>query len=200
MQQRQLFAIVLAAGGATRFGSAKQIADFNGQPLASHAVRAAEDACGGNTVVVVGDEWPSVHNAVAPLAGFLVRNDNVRSGMASSIVAGLSAVADVADAILLTLVDQPLVDARYLRKLIATWDQSEDRIVCSRYQSVLGPPTLFPARYFAELLDLGGDRGARALLERHADRLIVIPSAAAGIDIDTHEDLVAAQRRLSSDC
>jgi CTP:molybdopterin cytidylyltransferase MocA len=199
MVQRRLFAIVLAAGSASRFGAAKQLAEFAGLPLAGHAVRAAENVCGANTVVVMGDEWRSVHRAVAPLRGFFVVNDTVHAGMAGSIVAGLRAVANAADAILLTLGDQPLVDARCLRGLIDAWDRSDDRIVCSCHENVLGPPAIFPTRYFAELDALDGDRGARILLDKYADRLVAVPSEFSAVDIDTQEDLLAAQRLISPD-
>ena len=60
MNRHGLFAIVLAAGSSSRFGSCKQLAEYRGQPLVRYAVRAAESVCGSNTVLVAGDDWQAV--------------------------------------------------------------------------------------------------------------------------------------------
>jgi CTP:molybdopterin cytidylyltransferase MocA len=52
-----------------------------------------------------------------------------------------------------------------------------------------GPPCLFPSDCFAELVALGGERGARSVLQRHLDRLIQLPLPEAAYDVDTREDL-----------
>lgn len=193
MSGRRLFTIVLAAGRSRRFGSCKQLAEYRNQPLVRHAVRAAERMCGPDTVLVAGNDWQAVHSACAPLAGFLVRNDNPQSGMAGSIVAGVRAVADSADAVLLMLADQPLVDSECLGMLIEAWRPTPGQIACTTHAGVLGPPSIFPARCFPDLLALRGDRGARRLLEREPARVIQVPAAQAAVDIDTPEDLARAR-------
>src|SRR4051794_23099372 len=45
--------LVLAAGGSTRFGSPKQLAEFEGRPLVLHAVEAQREAAGIDRVAVV---------------------------------------------------------------------------------------------------------------------------------------------------
>ena len=187
MYRRSIFAIVLAAGRSRRFGRCKQLAEYREQALVWHAVRAAERVCGSNTVLVTGDDWQAVHEACAPLAGYLVRNDHPESGMAASVVAGVRAVADSADAVLLMLADQPLVDGRCLQTLLDAWQPGH--IACTTHAGIPGPPTVFPARCFPDLLALRGDRGARSVLEREMERVIQVPSAAAAVDIDTPEDL-----------
>lgn len=192
MHGHGLFAIVLAAGSSRRFGSCKQLAEYRGQALVRYAVRAAESVCGSNTVLVAGDDWRAVHAACAPLSGFLLRNDRPRSGMAGSIVAGVTAVAESADAVLIMLADQPLVDNRCLKQVINAWQQEDDRIVCTAHAGIPGPPSIFPASCFPELQALSGDRGARSVLERHAERVLRVPSAAASVDIDTPQDMARA--------
>ena len=196
MTQLPLFAIVLAAGEARRFGSGKQLARLDGEPLVRRAVRAAEAVCGANTVTVVGRQWQPVLAAANPLAGFAVLNDDPAAGMASSLIAGLAAVDTVASAVLLLLADQPLVGEAHLEALIAAWQQSPASIVCSSHAGVLSPPVVFPADCFSELAALSGDRGARSLLSRHSDRVIDIPDDGVAVDVDTLEDLAVAERLL----
>lgn len=189
MDSDRLYVIALAAGEASRFGSTKQLAEYAGEPLIRRAVRLAETACAERTVLVTGNDWKNVHDACAPLRGFLVRNEAYERGMGSSISCGVKAVADVADAVLLLLADQPLIDAEYIQEMIIAWNGSTDAIVCSEFSSTIGPPVIFPARYFNELMGLEGDRGARALLEAHMNHVIRIPCDAAATDIDTVGDL-----------
>ncbi len=189
MNSQHLFAVVLAAGSAKRFGSSKQLAPFAGEPMVRRAVRCAERICGARTLIVLGKDWRRVHEACAPLRGFLIRNEAHETGMAGSIAAGVRATAGAADAVLLMLCDQPLVTEDNLRDLVNAWGQSKTTIACSVHDGVAGPPAVFPARYFAELMALEGDRGARGLLDKYAAHVNKVPCAAA--DIDTPEDLHA---------
>ena len=195
MNSQHLFAVVLAAGSASRFGSSKQLALFAGEPMVRRAVRCAERVCGARTLVVLGKDWQRVHEACAPLRGFLIRNDTHETGMASSIAAGVRAAAGAADAVLLLLCDQPLVTEDSLHELVHAWDQSRTTIACSAHDDVVGPPAVFPAKYFAELMALEGDRGARGLLDKHAAHVKKIPCATAAADIDTPDDLRALDGR-----
>ena len=53
----------------------------------------------------------------------------------------------------------------------------------------LGNPVLFAASVFPEMLALGGDRGARALIERDPSRLAIVDiGSPMPQDIDTPED------------
>jgi molybdenum cofactor cytidylyltransferase len=193
VNSKPLFAIVLAAGTASRFGAIKQLADYQGLPLVCHASRLAEHVCPERSVLVTGSHWREVHAACAPLQGFWVNNDGFENGIGSSIASGVRAVAGSAGAVLLMLADQPLIDAQYLRQMIETWNGSEITIVCSEFSATVGPPVIFPARYYVELLLLQGDNGARALLADHAEHVIGLPCEAAARDIDVPADLVDLQ-------
>lgn len=196
LSQLPLFAVVLAAGAARRFGSSKQLATLNGQSLVQRTLNTVEAVFAENVVLVVGDTWQAVHRECSPLAGYLVRNDDPSSGMASSLAAGTRAVDGAASGLMLLLADQPLIDRAHLERLIAAWDRSAERIVCSQHDAINGPPAIFPRKYFAELKGLEGDRGARALLDRYTDDVVALPCPAA-IDIDTPDDLRRAERALN---
>ena len=189
MSGNAIFAIVLAAGASSRFGRTKQLEHFEGVPLAAGAVRKAESVCGARTVLVVGKDWREVAAACEPLAGFFVINEAYGQGMASSIACGVRAVADGADAILLTMADLPLVSEEHLSKLAETWRNSPRSIVASAFEDTLGPPVVFPRSDFDALLELEGDHGARQVLEANGDRVLTISCQEAAFDIDRPEDL-----------
>ncbi|MFL6115103.1 MAG: NTP transferase domain-containing protein [Catenulispora sp.] len=180
--------IVLAAGAGTRFGGGKAVARFRGERLVDRAV--ATLAAGGcdQVLVVVGalDVGPVRH-------AILVLNPDWRSGMGSSLRAGLLAAAN-ADAVVVTLVDQPLIDAAAVRSLVAAWHDGAP-IAIATYAGRRGHPVLFGREAVAALLPtLTDDVGARDFLAARTD---VVAVDCTGIgrpdDVDTVQDL----RRLS---
>ncbi len=194
MRDPALFAIVLAAGAARRFGDVKQLALYRGTALVVHAVRAAEAACGTRTLLVTGHAGEAVRAACAPLAGFFVHNEAHAEGMGGSIACGTAAVAGAADGVLLMLADQPLVGREHLRRLAAYWRAAPGRAVGSRYAGVAGVPAIFPASDFAALRALRGDVGARAVLAAHGATLATVDCPAAATDVDRPADLAALTR------
>ena len=193
MPEHSIFAIILAAGESTRFGSTKQLARWDDETLVGRAVRLARAVCGDCSVLVVGSDWKRVSAACEPRPGFLVRNDDYQSGMASSIACGVRSVAHTADAVVLLMADQPLITAEHLKSLIGEWHKAPNDIVISEYAGVQGPPVIFPAHCFASLMKLVGDQGARALLSDSAHSVTGLSFDAASIDIDTPEDLEKLQ-------
>lgn len=189
-----LFAAILAAGRSRRFGSQKLLAHFRDEALVSHAVRTAEAICGDRTLLIVGSDGAAVRASCAPLTGFFVVNDRYAEGMSSSIGAAVRALPAAASGLLLTLGDQPLVDAADLTRLAAAWGEKPECIVCSRFGAQLTPPTLFPRRFFSELQALDGDSGAREVIDRHAEGVIAVEMPHAALDVDT----AMALQRLDS--
>jgi molybdenum cofactor cytidylyltransferase len=90
---------------------------------------------------------------------------------------------------MLLLADQPLVDAAYLRRMVDTWMRDPERIVASEYAGVTGPPVIFPARCYDDLIELDGDSGARQVIRSNAAFLTTLDCANAAVDIDRKEDL-----------
>ena len=189
MSMTSLYAVVLAAGTGSRFGSTKQLATFAGKPLVARAVRTAEGICGPRTLLVAGNDWKEVAAACEPLEGFMILNPRFADGIASSLTQGIRSVYDIADGVLLLLADQPLITAEHLKTMVAAWQSSPDSICASAYADTTGPPVILPRRYFADLLQLRGDRGAKALIDKNRDHVITIRLEDAAIDIDRPEDL-----------
>ncbi|MDH3532978.1 MAG: nucleotidyltransferase family protein [Gammaproteobacteria bacterium] len=187
-----VFAVVLAAGSASRFGSAKQLAKAQGLPLVKRVVDAACGACGRSVAVVIGHEWRAVSNACMPFHGFLIVNEKFATGMGSSIAAAVRRLRHAADAVIIMLADQPLVTAAHIRALIDTWSGAADEIVVTAFADTYGPPVLFPRACFAELAELQGDSGGRQLLNdpRFVVRKVRFENAA--VDVDSPADLDVA--------
>ena len=184
-----IFAVVLAAGKASRFGSSKQLSYIDGETLVHRAARIARETCGRNSVLVAGHDATEVIGAAQRGCEFLLVNEKFESGIGSSIALAARALGRIADAILLLLADQVLITPAHLQDSIAAWSGAPDEIVASRYGETTGPPILLPAGCFEELALLSGDTGARKLLTDPRFKVIEIEFEDAGVDIDTPADL-----------
>jgi molybdenum cofactor cytidylyltransferase len=185
-----LYAIVLAAGASSRFGSPKQLVRVNGRPLMHTVVSRAVEVAGHSTLVVLGANAAEL----APLLGHspvtVVINRDWAEGLASSIRAGVARLPGFCTGVMLVLADQPAVTAEDLRRLAGTWRRQPEYIVAAQYGATLGAPAIFPSTSFRDLSGLRGDRGASALFHRNPDRVVRVPMESASLDIDTPEDLL----------
>jgi molybdenum cofactor cytidylyltransferase len=185
-----LHAIVLAAGGSSRFGSPKQLVRVDGRPLLHAAVARAVEVAGHAVSVVLGANAADLAPLLRHSAASIVINREWSEGMASSIRAGVSRLPGSCGGVMLVLADQAAVTAEDLRRLATSWRRQPDYIVAAQYGATLGAPAIFPASCFRDLIELRGDRGAQALFKRNPDRVVRVPMESAAIDIDTPEDLL----------
>ncbi|NIV17946.1 MAG: NTP transferase domain-containing protein [Woeseiaceae bacterium] len=187
--RKSVYAIVLAAGTASRFGATKQTAEFDGKPMVRRCLDAAGDACGEQTVLVVGHDWQSVVSACEPTRSRIERNDRYEEGLGTSIACGVQSVRYRADAVIIMLADQPLVTADHIRQLIDAWSGNTNEIVATSFSETQGPPTLFASGCFDELCALTGDTGGKRLFTDRRFTLESIAFEPAGVDIDKPEDV-----------
>jgi molybdenum cofactor cytidylyltransferase len=188
---RNIGAIILAAGGSSRFGQAKQLLLFQGESLVRRAVRTAIEAGCACVTVVVGDARDRIETELRETPAVIVENLEWEHGLGTSIRCGLrhllSSRPELEDVVLLAC-DQPFVDARVITSLIGQRENSRKPIVASSYANTLGIPALFHRACFEALLALPDDSGAKALIESRAADVAQIEFEKGAIDIDTPAD------------
>jgi nicotine blue oxidoreductase len=177
--------ILLAAGEGSRLGQPKALVEIGGEPLARRGVALLRD--GGATPVLV------VSGAVAvDLPGVLgVHNPDWRSGMGSSLAAGLGAVPDGCGAAVIALVDQPLIGPEAVRRLIAAHEAGAS-VAVAAYRGVPRNPVLIAREHWAAVIALAvGDTGARPFLRAHPELVTTVECGDTGRpdDVDTVSDL-----------
>ncbi len=183
---------MLAAGLSRRMGGAnKLLAEIDGEPMVARAVDAVLASAARPVVVVTGHDAPRVRAALAGRDVGFVHNPDYASGLASSLRAGIAALGAGLDGALVCLGDMPWVRREHVDALLAAFAGDADAICVPVHRGRRGHPVLWPARDFGEIALLQGDAGARALLERHAERVRTVPVADAGVtrDVDTPEAL-----------
>jgi xanthine/CO dehydrogenase XdhC/CoxF family maturation factor/CTP:molybdopterin cytidylyltransferase MocA len=184
----QVHALLLAAGGSRRFGSFKQLLEFRGESLLRRAARMSSEVLEGRVVVVHG---PKPNKCQRELSGIDVAhavNADWEHGVATSLRAGVRALPGDCAAVLVLLCDQPLVGADQIRALLRAWAAAPERIAASAYAETLGVPAVFPRKYFTEMQQLSGDRGAKSVIEANRASVTAVSIPEAALDIDTQED------------
>ncbi len=189
-------AIVLAAGEGKRFGGTKQIERVRGKPLVQFAVDAAAEAGVHEIVIVVGHDADRVREAlVLPPGARFVMNERYAEGQSTSLAAGIRELDASSDAAIVLLADQPGVEARHVRSLIAEFDVPTRRHEILRIRFQDGPgPALLARSTWEEAMSLVGDTGARALFDADPERVRWVPhDENAPPDVDRPVDLERAR-------
>jgi molybdenum cofactor cytidylyltransferase len=183
--------VILAAGSASRFGTAKQLLQFKGKTLLRHVIDEAAAAGLEPIVVVTGAYAEEVSAAVQNTGVDLVFNEKWAEGQASGLVAGvrhmLSAHPDVRN-IIFAVCDQPFVSAALFSQLREKQNDSGKPIVASAYAGTVGTPVLFSRIHVDALLGLQGDKGAKKILLEHPGDVATVDFPMGHMDIDTRED------------
>ena len=185
---KNIYAIILAAGESSRFGSPKQLADWQEHNLLQHTINITESFFDKNIFVVLGANAELIQSRLDESDVMIEINNDWQSGISSSIQVGIKALPDDTEAVMILLCDQPLLEKSSLKKLISLWQQQRNSIVASEYQDTVGVPAIFPAAFFSQLEALQGDKGAKQLLISMKEQLLTISVPEASIDIDTQND------------
>jgi CTP:molybdopterin cytidylyltransferase MocA len=192
--------ILLAAGNGSRLGQPKATVELGGSTLAERGVALLRNGGAAPVIVVTGAvpvELPGVR---------AVHNPDWRTGMGSSLVAGLRALADTGTetdtdtdteteagpgAAVIALADQPLVGPEAVRRLIAAYERGA-AVAVAAYAGKPRNPVLIARAHWPAVIELAtGDAGARPFLRARPDLVTLVECGDTGTpdDVDTPADL-----------
>jgi molybdenum cofactor cytidylyltransferase len=192
----RIVGVLLAAGRGTRFGTDKLLAPLPraiadvpnatcvGIAAALHLASAVPDS-----LAVVRDDADALARQLRHAGLRVVRCARADEGMGASLACGVAAAPD-ADGWIIALADMPWIAPSTIDAIAAALARGCD-IVAPAHRSERGHPVGFARRHYAALAGLGGDAGARALIERERQWLTLIDVADAGVvrDVDLPGDL-----------
>jgi molybdenum cofactor cytidylyltransferase len=180
--------LVLAAGAATRFGRAKQLAELDGVPMLEHSLRTITAAPVGRVVVVLGSSADEIARGVDLHGADPIVCARWEEGQSASLACGLAELAEC-EAVVVTLGDQPRVSPDAIRRVIAA--RNGALAVRATYHGHPGHPVLLERALFEALRDVSGDKGARNLLMSVPVLDIPCDDLGGGEDVDTPAELDA---------
>lgn len=177
--------LLLAAGAGRRMGRPKAlVADADGTSWLGRSVQVLLAGGCEDVTVVLGAASDEALALLPPGPVGAVVADDWQEGMGASLRAGLAALAGDGEAVLVSLVDLPDVDARVVRRLL---DVATGPEVLARatYGGVLGHPVLLGRDHWAAVREgAAGDAGARGYLAGHDVTLVECGDLATGRDVD----------------
>ncbi|MCL4303651.1 MAG: putative selenium-dependent hydroxylase accessory protein YqeC [Anaerolineae bacterium] len=191
-------AVILAAGGSTRFGSPKQLVRWGDKTFIEQVVDSALASEASPVVVVLGAEVEQSRALLRSRPVEIVLNPAWVEGQSVSMQAGLAVLPAHAGGVLFLLVDLPGVTPALLDELIQRHRETLAPLIWPEFEGQRGNPVLFDRALFPELRQISGDMGGRPLLLKYKDQAERVQVAEAGIlqDFDRPEDLAAFKARL----
>lgn len=184
--------LIPAAGLSSRMrGRDKLLEKLGGVTLLARQVGRALST-GAPVLVTLGPEAAD-RQAVLRNLGHdnlsLVPVADATEGMAASIRAGVAALGAGARPVMILLPDMPDITTSDLTLMMLAHSADPDRILqATGTDGTPGHPVIFPHRLFPRLLDLRGDRGAKAIVADETPQYLALSGRRALTDLDTPED------------
>lgn len=182
--------ILLAAGVSSRMGNPKQLLPWGEQTLIEHQIQMLMQA-GKSVIVVLGAYADLIFPVIQKYPVIVVVNENWKSGMASSVACGIKEIERLeltAEAVLITLVDQPLIPFIQFESILNAFEEGHQQIIASTSaEGWQGVPALFDRCYFTELQNLQGEKGAKTIIQQYPDKVRLLLCNEIIKDIDTLE-------------
>jgi nicotine blue oxidoreductase len=190
----QVGGVLLAAGEGKRLGTPKALVEVGGRRLVDRGVELLAGGGASPVVVVTGAVNVDVTGVIT------VHNPDWATGMGSSLAAGLRALPDTCAAAVIALVDQPLIGAAAVERLIAAFGAGAGVAVATYDGRPRNPVLLARQHWPGVLADAVGDAGARDFLRAHPELVTQVECADTGSpdDVDTPEDLARVSQLLAA--
>jgi CTP:molybdopterin cytidylyltransferase MocA len=188
---RPVLGLVLAAGGSTRMGRPKQLAELDGRPLLAHALQALGDAPVDRVMVALGAVAGEVLERVDLGRAEPVVVEGWQDGMGHVLASALARSGGGWQAVVVLLGDQPLVPGAAVARVVDAWRAGAGPVVTATYGGRPGHPKLFDRSLLPDLLRLSGDAGARDLVAAHPEWVhrVEVGDLGSDADVDVEADL-----------
>ena len=182
--------LILGAGASQRLGPPKQLLPYRGTTMLGWVLDQAQRATGLDEVVVVlGRAADEIRERVEFGAARVVENPVFAEGCSSSYRAGIAALDQQSEAIMIILGDQPGITPEIINSLADGWRGGDAPIALCSYRGRKGHPMIFARSMFEQLEGLHGDKAAWKLVDANAARVLEVNfSLPYPDDINTPED------------
>jgi molybdenum cofactor cytidylyltransferase len=185
--------ILLAAGESKRMqGAFKPLLKWGKRTVIGECVHQMRNSRLAEIFVVLGHRELEVRQSLAGSGVQYAINKNYQKGMLTSVKTGLSMLSPNEDAVLIALVDQPMIKSALINKLILAFEEGEKGIVLPTFQGRHGHPIIISTGYVDEIMQLADNTegGLRDLINAQRGDWLEVPVDTPDVieDIDSPED------------
>ena len=187
--------IVLAAGTSTRFGTFKLLQPLGDKFLLEWVLDTCLDSKLERIFLVLGYKQDEITRALAHTIKHprlsIVYNSNYQNGQSTSLRAGLNEIKGFFPSVMFILGDQPLIDNRTLNAILERYWHSPKSICAPFFNNRRGNPVIFSEKFYSQIERIGGDKGAREIIEHNAKDVLRIDLNQPSFfyDVDTRKDM-----------
>jgi len=160
--------ILLAAGQSKRMkGENKLTKEINGIPLIKHSINNILSSSIDELIIVLGHQKELIENIIDKNDKIkIIFNDQFKTGMASSIKAGIENLSNKSEAFFICLGDMPEINKEIYNNLIK--QLKNNKIIVPTYKNKQGNPVLFSKSVKEKILTIEGDVGAKKILKKNS--------------------------------
>ncbi len=202
IQEKPTAGVILAAGESTRYGQPKQLLRLKDKYLIEWVLDAALNSRLSKIVLVLGHSHQEIRQALGKKLQhpklFTKISPQYKEGQSHSLRTGLTAVKNDFAAVLFLLGDQPLLNSATINALLEKFWSTEKDICVPTYRGKRKNPAVFGRRFYRNLMDIRGDRGARQLIDTNPDQVLKVEmhDPLCFFDIDTEQDFETLLRKV----
>lgn len=182
--------VILAAGASKRMKTIKQLLPWKNTTLLGNVIEQGLHSNVDAIYVVLGANSAKIKDKISNYEIQIIENKNWEQGIGSSIASAINYFKQQNiqyNSVLITLADQPLIDANYYNQLINYHLKSNNKIIASNINNKPSVPAIFDAFYFNQLSQLNQDKGAKRLIESNPNDVYMLNQNANLVDVDTLE-------------
>jgi len=185
----RLAAVVLAAGLGSRMRALKPLLPLGRETALARVVRLFREAGVVDVIVITGHEREAVAAEALAAGAAAADNENYRAGMFSSVVAGISALPEAAEAFFILPVDVPLVRPAVFAALARALGPARPGVMAARpvFRGRRGHPPLISRLALPAILDhaaRGGQGGLAGALDKLPGGVLDVAVHDAGVLLD----------------
>ena len=185
-------AILLAAGQSKRLkGENKLIRKYKNKPLINHAINSLIKSKVSKIIIVVGHEDKKIKKIIKNNKKIIfILNKKYKSGISSSIRAGLKKISKKNKGFIIVQSDMPFIKSSDINKICNSIKKRKYLVHVLKYKNAVGNPMGFDISVMNKFKKIKGDIGAKFMVKRlkKVTNFIKVSSGKVFKDFDYKED------------
>ena len=161
-------AILLAAGESKRIPSENKLTkDFKGKPLINHILESLIKSNVNKIIIVLGYEQTKIKKLILKSKKItLIINKNYKTGISSSIKAGIKKITQKNRGFIISHSDMPFIKLSHINKIYSSILKKKNLVHAMKYRNKIGNPIGFNISVIDKFKKIKGDKGAKYIVKR----------------------------------